>query len=76
MRRFVKTGRPVRRPAGRSRLTMTAAALLAGVTLCGLATAVPALATTTAPLAVATAYLPPGSANTSYSAQLAATGGT
>jgi hypothetical protein len=55
---------------------MTMAALLAGITLGGVATAVPALATTPAPLAVATTYLPPGSANTSYSAQLAATGGT
>jgi hypothetical protein len=55
---------------------MTMAALLAGITLCGVATAVPALAATPAPLAVATTYLPPGTANTSYSAQLAATGGT
>jgi hypothetical protein len=55
---------------------MTVAALLAGITLCGLTTTMPALAATTAPLAVATTYLPPGSANTSYSAQLTATGGT
>ena len=76
MRQAVRTGLRARRPVGRGRLAMTAAALLAGITLCGLATAMPALATTTAPLTVATTYLPPGSANTSYSAQLAATGGT
>jgi Putative Ig domain len=76
VRQPMNTGHPLRRPAGRTRLAMTMAALLAGITLCGVATAVPALATTPAPLAVATTYLPPGTANTSYSAQLAATGGT
>jgi hypothetical protein len=52
------------------------AGLLAVVAVCGIATATPALAKATAPLAVATTYLPPGTAQTSYSAQLAATGGT
>ena len=52
------------------------AAVLAVVTMCGIATAAPALAKTTAPLAVATTYLPPGTAQTSYLAQLTATGGT
>jgi Putative Ig domain len=71
-------GHPVRKLAGRMRLTgrTAAAGLLAVVAVCGIATATPALAKTTAPLAVATTYLPPGTAQTSYSAQLAATGGT
>jgi hypothetical protein len=62
--------------AGRARFAALSAALLAGIALCGVTAAAPALAATPAPLAVATTYLPPGTGNTSYSAQLAATGGT
>ena len=46
---------------------ITLAVLLAGVTVCGVLTAVRALAATTAPLAVATTYLPAGTVHTSYS---------
>jgi Putative Ig domain len=72
----MRTGQPAREPAGHTRLAMTLAALLAGITLLGVLTAVRALAATKAPLQVATTYLPPGTASTSYSDQLAATGGT
>ena len=73
-----RAGHPAWKLAGRVRLTgrTAAAGLLAVVAVCGIATATPALAKATAPLAVATTYLPPGTAQTSYSAQLAATGGT
>jgi hypothetical protein len=78
VRQPMEAGHPVQKLAGRMRVTRrtAVAAALAVVTVCGIATAAPALAKTTAPLAVATTYLPPGTAQTSYLAQLTATGGT
>jgi hypothetical protein len=62
-----------RLPARRVGTMMAAVALVAGA---GMMTAGAALASTTSPLAVVTTYLPAATAQTSYSDQLAAVGGT
>jgi hypothetical protein len=76
MRERVRTGRARRKLRGCTRFLITAATALAVTAVGGTLAAGPALAKTVSPLAVITTYLPQGAALTSYSGQLAATGGT
>src|SRR6202167_5802846 len=76
MRERVGTGRARRKPRGYTSFLITAATALAVTAVGGTLAAGQALAKTVSPLAVITTYLPQGAALTSYSGQLAATGGT